>query len=313
MNYASAAMRLRIGITDDDWFDFLSNQAGIDEVNFWQPSGSRAFRALSPGEPFLFKLHSPKNYIVGGGFFARYSTLPVDLAWEAFDVKNGARSYEEMRARVAKYRNLPIDERTPFIVGCIILLEPFFFTSDQWIGVPESFSRHIQQGKNYDTEEAEGRAIWKDVESRIRADGRFQAYEQDAPMWGQPSLARRRLGQGAFRIAITDTYQRRCAITQEKALPVLQAAHIRPVTKSGKHRVDNGLLLRSDVHTLFDRGYVSVTPDHRVRVSRRLKDDFDNGKHYYQLEGSQIWIPPEAHDQPNHEFLEWHADSVFLG
>jgi hypothetical protein len=78
-------------------------------------------------------------------------------------------------------------------------------------------------------------------------------------------------------VLVTDVYQRRCAITGEKALPVLQAAHIRPVTREGQHRIDNGLLLRSDLHALFDQGYVTVTPDHRVRVSRRLKDDFDNG------------------------------------
>ena len=94
---------------------------------------------------------------------------------------------------------------------------------------------------------------------------------------------------------------------------MLQAAHIQPVTKQGRHRVDNGLLLRSDVHTLFDRGYLTVTPDHRTRVSGRLKKDFDNGEHYYQLAGSEIWLPKNAEDRPNREFLEWHADSVFLG
>lgn len=45
----------------------------------------------------------------------------------------------------------------------------------------------------------------------------------------------------------------------EKIPPVLQAAHIRPVTEGGRHRVDNGLLLRSDVHTLFDKGSLTTT------------------------------------------------------
>lgn len=108
-------------------------------------------------------------------------------------------------------------------------------------------------------------------------------------------------------------YQRRCAITGEKALPVLQAAHIRPVTKQGPHRVDNGLLLRSDLHALFDQGYVTVTPDHRVLVSRRLKTDFDNGEPYYPLAGSRIWLPGRDEDQPGRAFLEWHADTVFRG
>jgi len=63
-------MNFYVGITDRDWFEFLSGIVGLDEVNFWQPSGNVQFRSLQPGEPFLFKLHSPDDYIVGGGFFS---------------------------------------------------------------------------------------------------------------------------------------------------------------------------------------------------------------------------------------------------
>ena len=48
-------MRFFVGITDRDWFDFLSRIDGLDEVNFWQPSGQQQFRALQIGEPFLFR------------------------------------------------------------------------------------------------------------------------------------------------------------------------------------------------------------------------------------------------------------------
>jgi len=57
-------MKAFVGITDNYWFAFLSQQQGIDEVNFWQPSGAGLFRALAPQEPFLFKFHAPYNYIV---------------------------------------------------------------------------------------------------------------------------------------------------------------------------------------------------------------------------------------------------------
>src|SRR5262249_41774720 len=120
-------------------------------------------------------------------------------------------------------------------------------------------------------------------------------------------------GQGAFRVLITDVYGRRCAVTGEKALPVLQAAHIRPATKEGRHRVDNGILLRSDIHTLFDQGYVTVTPERQFLVSRRLKEDFDNGEPYYPLSGQRIWLRGHDEDQPSREFLGWHADTVYLG
>jgi putative restriction endonuclease len=64
-------MKVFIGVTDNDWFEFLSQQSGIDEVNFWQPVGRSRFRRLNPGEPFLFKLRAPYNFIVGGGFFGQ--------------------------------------------------------------------------------------------------------------------------------------------------------------------------------------------------------------------------------------------------
>lgn len=61
-------------------------------------------KALQVGEPFLFKLHSPNDYIVGGGFFSHSAIFPVSLAWQAFDQKNGATTEQEMRARVERYR-----------------------------------------------------------------------------------------------------------------------------------------------------------------------------------------------------------------
>ncbi|MDT8396978.1 MAG: HNH endonuclease, partial [bacterium] len=61
--------KLYIGITDGDWYRFLSRRPDLDEINFWQPGGSRRFRALKPGELFLFKLRRPNDFIVGGGYF----------------------------------------------------------------------------------------------------------------------------------------------------------------------------------------------------------------------------------------------------
>lgn len=69
-------MKIWVAVTDENWYEHLGRLAP-EEVNFWQPSGSKTFRVLQAGEPFLFKLHSPQNFIVGGGFFVRYSALPA--------------------------------------------------------------------------------------------------------------------------------------------------------------------------------------------------------------------------------------------
>jgi putative restriction endonuclease len=312
-------VKLYVAVTDNDWFQFLRARPDLDEVNFWQPSGSREFRLLAPGAPFLFKLHSPQNFIVGGGFFVHFSIYPSSLAWEAFGEKNGAASLVQMRTRIEKYRKggtgFGLDSRSDYKVGCIILQDPFFFDERDWIETPEDFHRNIVQGKSYDLASGTGKALWDAVDLRLhRGQVRpLRVSDVERPVYGNPAIVRQRLGQGAFRVLVTDTYKRRCAITQEKALPTLEAAHVRPVSEGGLHRVDNGLLLRSDVHRLFDAGYITVAPDYRVRVSRRLQDDFQNGEQYLRLNGSSIWVPAGQADRPNREYLEWHADTVYCG
>ena len=302
-------MRLYVGITDGDWFAHLK-AAKPDEVNFWQPGGSRRFRTLQPGEPFLFKLHSPRDFIVGGGFFAHFSLYPTTLAWEAFAEKNGATSLAEMRRRIEKYRRVPPDPREDYTIGCIILAQPFFFDEPAWIPIPQDFARNIVQGRTYDMASGTGASLWAEVQARLPVASQAHVREL-TPTRGEPVLIRPRLGQGAFRVMVTDVYQRRCAITGERVLPVLEAAHIKPISQGGQHETTNGILFRSDLHRLFDRGYVTVTPDHRCRVSRKLRDDFHNGEEYMQLAGGELWLPRSAEDRPNREFLEWHADTVF--
>jgi|GEM_PF-2026644 len=90
-----------VGVTDYDWFTTLKEE-NCEEINFWKPSGKGTFRALKEGELFLFKLHSPNNFIVGGGFFLSFSRLPSSLAWEAFGIANGTRNLLELRIQIPK-------------------------------------------------------------------------------------------------------------------------------------------------------------------------------------------------------------------
>jgi putative restriction endonuclease len=132
-----------------------------------------------------------------------------------------------------------------------------------------------------------------------------------AAVW-RPTLITPRLGQGAFRVAVTDAYERRCSVTGERTLPVLEAAHIRPYMEGGTHEVSNGLLLRTDLHRLFDRGYVAVGPDGRFEVSRRIKEEFENGQHYYALQGTHVRMPERPTLRAEPSALKWHRENVFL-
>jgi putative restriction endonuclease len=124
-------------------------------------------------------------------------------------------------------------------------------------------------------------------------------------------LVQPRLGQGIFRVAVMDAYSRACAVTQEHSLPALEASHIQPYAKHGPHDVRNGVLLRADLHRLFDQGYVTITPEYRLEVSPRLKEDYRNGRSYYPLHGSSVSIPAAVADAPSVDFLRWHNERVY--
>jgi putative restriction endonuclease len=304
-------VNLIIAVTDGDWFDTLRELPNLAEVNFWAPSAV-SFRALQAGELFLFKLHAPRNVIVGGGIFAYANALPCSLAWEAFHEANGARSAQEMRARIARYRRVDPGDRSDFEIGCRILTQPFFFNEDDWLPVPTSWASNIVSFKTYSTDDAEGLALWDGVNERMNRP-RFSGAAEKGARFGEPQLIRPRLGQGAFRVLVTDSYNRRCAITQERTLPALEAAHIRPYGDGGEHEASNGLLLRRDIHSLFDAGYVTVTPDLRFEVSRRIKEEFENGRHYYELHGKPIYAPTDTLRRPDPEALLWHNEQAYRG
>lgn len=303
-------MKTYVGITDWDWYCLLRSQPSIEEVNFWQPSGNMLFRALKPGELFLFKLHSPRNFIVGGGVFAYSTLLPISLAWETFGIANGTLDFFQMRTRVEHYRRQISDRHTDYTIGCILLEQPFFLPEDQWIPVPSNWSPHIQKGRTYDLTVEPGSTLWAQLQT---ARGIPLAVHEEEVRYGRPVITLPRLGQGSFRVLVTDAYDRRCALTNERTLPALDAAHIKPYSAEGTHRVDNGLLMRRDLHALFDRGYVTVTPDMQIEISRRIREEFENGRDYYRLHGLPVRPPGKIVDRPSVEHLRWHNENIYLG
>lgn len=307
------AVRLVVAVTDRDWFEHLRAKAPLPEVNFWAP-GAAPFKALHSGEFFLFKLHAPLNFIVGGGVFTYSNTIPCSLAWEAFGEANGAASLADMRRRIIKYRRADPADRGDFVIGCRILTRPFFFAESDWIPVPESWSRNIVTFKTYDAADGDGAILWQAVQQRLTFQSTaMYATDREQERYGAPTLVRPRLGQGAFRLIVTDAYQRRCAVTRERTLPALEAAHIRPFADGGPHEPSNGLLLRRDIHSLFDAGYVTVTPALQFRVSRKIKEEFENGRDYYAMDGQMIAPVNIRGWEPNESVLRWHNEERFLG
>lgn len=319
-------MKGYVALTDIGWYTYLCSQPRWDEVNFWQPRGGTL---LDPpiGTPFFLKLHaSHGSWIVGFGYFSCRSRLPAWMAWDAFQGANGAPDRSTFLRLLADRRSEPVDLTGSFAIGCLLISQPVFFEKFDWVRPPTDWPRTgIQQGKYYELAEGEGLRLYEACQARaIRypqsitpAAGASAHGDAPGERFGAPYMMRPRLGQGGFRVSVTDAYCRACAVTTEHSLPVLDAAHIRPFGEGGEHEIRNGILLRADIHRLFDLGLVTVTPEHQFLVSPRLRSDYRNGRVYYDLErqvkesgGIQLPADPGLHPDP--DLLQWHTNEKFV-
>jgi putative restriction endonuclease len=300
-------MRGIFAVTDPDWLGAIGALGG-GEVNFWQPRPTRSRDA--PGTPWIFKIRGT-NRIGGFGFFSYWTEMPMSIAWEIFGPANGVSSLAEMTQRVGRLRR-GVGGNEP--VGCVVLSDTVVLTASETVAAPADWKPNIVRIAGYDIATGEGARVWRSLQ--VLDPG--VAPRAQSPLlvtpggYAEPSLVAARRGQGAFRLMVMDAYSRRCAITGERTLPVLEAAHIRPFADHAKHEVRNGILMRSDVHRLYDRGLVTVEPDLTFRVSPSIERDYANGKVYYSLDGKKIAAPRDPEQLPDADALAWHADRVFI-
>lgn len=157
-----------LGITDSKWFNYLKecSKKGVqfNQINFWTP-GKTNFKAIQPGQLFLFKLHLDRKNdvngeIVGGAYFCGFEKMSLNEAWERFGEGNGASSLSEIRESVYAYKEknkVELDDE----IGCIILKDPFFL--EEWVEEPSDWKKCIVRGKKYDTTTGEGKRLLEEV------------------------------------------------------------------------------------------------------------------------------------------------------
>jgi putative restriction endonuclease len=112
---------------------------------------------------------------------------------------------------------------------------------------------------------------------------------------------KRRQGQAKFRRGLLRAYAGKCAVTGCAVEPILEAAHIRPYVGTETNVTCNGLLLRADLHTLFDLGLICVNHAYCLDVADRL-----SGTEYEKLAGHKLKLPSVKSDWPSEQALAWH-------
>lgn len=92
-----------LGITNNNLFDYLRRNQMTDEVNFWVPSAPR-HRHVDLGSLLLFKLKALLDFVASADVFMHYSVLPLQMAWDAFRIRNGVRIADAFRNAIMRYK-----------------------------------------------------------------------------------------------------------------------------------------------------------------------------------------------------------------
>lgn len=311
---------LYVANTDNDWFDFLRARQPWEEINFWKPSQT-LFKAIDEGGLFVFRLKAPRNVIGGYGILVSSINAPIKLAWESIGEGNGVASVSKMVEAIARYRKSR-DTTEHSMIGCRLLSNPVFFDESEWFDVPKSWSQNIVTGKVYNTRSDDGADLFEKIEARnsglqntiiCNKSDFFGFNEPESARYGAPILIEPRLGQASFRMKISSTYEFTCAVSGTRVLPALDAAHIQPYADGGPHRVENGILLRKDIHSVFDAGFATFDEEYRFIVSDQVATIFNNGNEYKRLSGHKLRLPKSVQNWPSQKAIRWHRENRYVG
>lgn len=139
---------------------------------------------------------------------------------------------------------------------------------------------------------------------RTPDDPRGPGSEAEARAWTLRQV-RQRQGQGRFREQLLQHYRKQCAVTGESCADVLEAAHIGPFAASENHDVTNEILLRSDLHSLFDLHLIGVDTRGTLVVSPQVTSST-----YRSLHGTNLFLPRSKAARPSLSALAQHLDSL---
>jgi putative restriction endonuclease len=289
-----------IAPTDLNWFYYLKDYAIVDDVNFWTPTPWN-IRKLSTGNYLYFMLKKPIRKIGGYGIFSSYENKSIKEAWDAFGINNGVRSLQAFYNKIKKYKKQTQLE-TDYQIGCINLKNCTFFDEDKYITTEEigiNFQNQIVTIKYYNQ---------KNIlhQQHIPTPDFTMLYDTE-PSYKELRQKERK-GQQFFRALILRAYNNRCCITGEFCEDVLEASHIQQYISEASNAIQNGLCLRSDLHQLFDRGLITITPDHKIIVSNSI-----NSQYYRSFHERSINTPTDNTQNPSREALQYHNKNIFRG
>lgn len=285
-----------IAVTDRDWYEYQKRNGFINRINFWTPKVWKV--AITPGTNVVFKLKKTNNMFgdeIGGyGRFVEYKTQSLDQSWKEFGRRNGCDTKEEYVAKLTKGKGNAFT-----VCGCMVLDDVVFF--DEFKRLSDyglSFALNIVTYKNeYSTFPDFGQ------QKVVSSQSSFSLVIPTKKGKKMQSITER-VGQGQFHSDVSTAYNHRCCITGESTPELLQAAHIQDYINKESNHIQNGLLLRIDIHKLFDSGLLYIDQNYHVHVSSLV-----TSPEYRYLDNHLISLPNNPSEYPSKAALQFKEKS----
>ena len=290
-----------IAPTDYTWFETLRQNNLNSFVNFWTPTPWKV-KSLSKGSRLYFMLKSPIRKCAGFGNFLDYKEMSMNQAWIEFGRRNGCSSKEELRKKITLYleknSKQTLRNKDDYKIGCIILSNCEYWKDEEYLNVEDfsiSFPKEVVKLKYFKNDDL--------IKSSLSLPEKKDFELVFAKKEISETLITKREGQAQFKRRMLETYSNRCCISGEETPELLEAAHIQPYINSKSNHSQNGLLLRKDLHTLFDNGLLNISQLYKIRLSPQIKS-----KYYLDFEGKSLSLPLEEINYPSKQALKLRED-----
>lgn len=265
-------------------------------------------RRLQPGDEWHFLLKSPLRKLGGYGVFQEYRDLSIQDAWQTYDVGNGVSPEAEFVSRCRMYseRNSihPVTNGQS-IIGCVVLSDLEFHEDDEYLDLSSiglEFARQIVKFKYFDE------AFPRSTEQGLpvpSGGNEFTTVASDPTEYSRQRRKKRK-GQQGFRKKSIRAHRGRCAVTGESHRRVLEATHIEPYINEAINHIQNGMLLRVDIHPLMDEGLLALNDDMTLLVSSKL-----NNSSYVKFAGHTVGFPNNPAERPSTHAVALHRRERF--
>ena len=298
--------KFRVVNTDPDWIEVLRTHNVHDDINFWRKEKRRVH--LPEGSRFYFKLRGSR-VVAGRAVFRRQTSMSIREAWEYFGVRNGVTSYEELRRKATDI--LEVSDDT---LNCLVLDEVEILDPGEYLQLPTNFvatqnPKDYPEGSLPQIESSFRGPIAlgiSDIEAQLTKDRVFDHATVVSAREATLRAIVMRRGRSDFRQALIDAYDHRCAVTDTDVSATLEAAHIYPYNGLETNVLQNGILLRSDWHTLFDLGLWAIDYDFRIIVAPEIISE-EYRKHHQTV----IRLPKIVSHRPSLKAIKWHRSNIF--